>query len=266
MDFTNKRIWITGASSGIGEALCYELSKHQAQLVLSSRTEANLLRVARHCSYPDSHIVLPLDISRCAELGEKMEIVVQKIGGVDILINAAGVSQRSLTKDTPLALDRRIMEINFFGTVAMTKAVLPHMLEKRSGHIVTITSVVGKFGAPLRSAYAASKHALHGFMDSLRAETWSDGIVVTLICPGFVNTLASVNALTADGTPHSIMDETHARGVPPPKCARKIVKAIEKRKHEAYICGKEVLGIYLNRFTPSLLSHIVRMPKHQDSN
>ena len=259
LSFMDKRIWITGASSGIGEALCYELSNRGARLILSSRNESILAGVVQRCAHPERHLVYPFDLSQPADVDKNINKILEDAGGVDILINAAGVSQRSLTKDTSLTIDRYLMEVNYFGAIALTKAVLPYMLEKESGQIVTISSVVGKFGAPLRSSYSASKHALHGFMDSLRAEIWDTGIAITLVCPGYVRTNASVNALTASGTPHGQMDDAHDRGMPPATCAKKIVRAIEKRKQEVNVGGYETLGVYIYRFTPNYFSRIIRM-------
>ena len=266
MNFTDKRVWITGASSGIGEALCYELSNRGARLILSSRTETALKRVAQCCAHPERHLVLPIDLSQPTQIDEKIRLVLNDVDAVDILINAAGVSQRSLAKDTPLTIERYLMEVNYFGSVAMTKAVLPHMLERASGHIVSISSVVGKFGTPYRSSYCASKHALHGYMDSLRAEIWNSGIVVTLICPGFVRTNAPVHALTASGEPYDQMEETHKHGMAPAICAKNIVRAIEKSKSEVYIGGKEILGVHIKRFAPALLSRIVRLSAGSGAN
>jgi short-subunit dehydrogenase len=150
------------------------------------------------------------------------------------------------------------METNFFGTVSLTRALLPSMLDRRSGRIAVISSVAGKFGTPLRSAYSASKHALHGFFESLRAEVYTQGITVTLVCPGFIRTNISINALTANGTPQGTMDSAQAGGMSPDACAAKIVAAVEKGRPEVYIGGKELLGIYLNRFVPGLFRRIIR--------
>jgi short-subunit dehydrogenase len=156
---------------------------------------------------------------------------------------------------------RRIMEVNFFGTVAVTQAVLPGMLTRGRGHIVVISSLVGKFGTPQRSVYAASKHALHGFFDSLRAEVHDRGLRVTIICPGFIRTDVSVNALTGDGSQHGTMDDVQAQGMTPAACASRIVRAVEQEKQEAYIGGREVLGVYAKRFVPRLFNRVIRRMK-----
>jgi short-subunit dehydrogenase len=184
--------------------------------------------------------------------------VLERFGRVDILVHCAGISQRARAADTELSVDRRIMELNYFGPVALTKQVLPSMIERGSGHIVAISSLLGKFGAPKRSAYCASKHALHGFFDSLRAEEFAHGIAVTIICPGFVQTNASLNALKGDGTPHGKMDQQIAGGLAADAAARRIVKAIERRRREVYIGQREKLGLYLSRWAPSLFHRIIR--------
>jgi short-subunit dehydrogenase len=150
------------------------------------------------------------------------------------------------------------MELNYFGPVGLTKQILPSMIERRSGQIVVISSLLGKIGAPARSAYCASKHALHGFFDSLRAEIHGQGIAVTIVCPGFVRTNASLNALTGDGQPHGTMDQLIAQGLPSHECARRIANAIERRRREVYIGQKEVLAVYLSRWAPSLFHRLLR--------
>jgi short-subunit dehydrogenase len=250
MRFRDKVVWVTGASSGIGEAVAVAFSREGAKVILSSRNAAELERVRAACA-GDGHRVVPLDLTH----PESFPVV----GDVDILVHAGGVSQRSLAADTDLATDRAIMELNFFGTVALTKAVLPSMLARKSGHIVPISSVVGYVGTPLRSTYAASKHALHGFFDSLRAEVAKDGIVVTIICPGYVRTNVSRNALTGNGTPLGTMDSTHDHAMLPEECARRIVDAVAKRKQEVVIGGKEIWAVPLKRFFPRLVSRMVRM-------
>ena len=261
MDYTGKIVWITGASSGIGEALAYTFSNKGAKLILSARNEERLREVQKRCINPEKHLVLPLDLLDADSLPEKCYKVLNRFGHLDILVNNSGVSQRCLVAQTGIETDRRIMETNFFGTIALTKAVLPSMLEKRSGHIVVISSVAGKLGTPLRSSYSASKHALHGFFDSLRAETWKQGIRVTIVCPGFIRTNISINALTGDGTPQGTMDDAQACGMLPQQCAQKILRSIEKNKAEVYIGGKEILGIYLKRFVPGILNMIIKKAK-----
>lgn len=259
MSFKNKVVWITGASSGIGKALAIELSHQKALLILSARNEKALGEVRSVCENPENVKVLPLDLEQNNVFDAKTKEAISWFGRIDILINNGGISQRSFAKDTEIDVDRRIMEINYTGTVALTKAVLPYFLEKQQGHIVVTTSIVGKIGTPLRSTYAASKHALHGFFDSLRAEIYNDNIDVTLICPGYVTTNVSMNALQGDGSPQQTMDKATANGIKPERFAKLMAKAIRKKKQEAYIAGaKEKLGVYVKRWIPKLYSFMVR--------
>jgi short-subunit dehydrogenase len=256
----DKVIWITGASSGIGEALVYALSAKGARLILSSRRKEELERVKGNCpSVAQPRIrILPLDLEKSDTLQISTEAAVQIFGQVDILINNGGITQRSHVAEASMAVYRRLMEVNFFGPVALTKFLLPHFLKRKKGHFVNITSLTGKFGTPYRSGYAASKHALHGFFDSLRAEHYKDHICVTMVCPGFIHTNLTLSALTADGSPLNKMDEAQYKGRPAKWCARKIVNAIENEKEEVYIGGREVFGVYLKRFLPGIFSKIIR--------
>lgn len=259
-----KVVWITGASSGIGEALAIELAEKGAHLILSARRKEELERVKGNCvAASQSNIrILPLDLAQANTLQLSTEVAVQLFGHIDILINNGGISQRSLAKETKLEVDREVMEIDYFGTVALTKYLLPHFLKRKSGHYVITSSVMGIIGTPYRSGYAAAKHALHGFFDSLRAELWRENIFVTLICPGWVRTNVTLNAITGDGSKLNQMDKTTEHGLSPAQCAKKIIRAIEKQKEEVYIGGaKEVFAVYLKRFFPSLFSKIVRKAK-----
>lgn len=256
--FKHKVIWITGASSGIGEALAQAFAREGARLVLSSRRPAELERVRATCARPETHVILPLDLTRSESFSAAVAEVQRLCGAVDVLVNNGGVSQRALAADTASEVERALMEVNYFGQVALTKAVLPAMLTRRAGHIVVVSSVMGYVGTPGRSSYAAAKHALHGYFDSLRAEVWQEGIKVTLACPGYVKTAVSANALGPDGRQHGITDATHQRGITPEKCARVIVNAVARGREEVAVGGREVLAIYLKRWLPWLASRIIR--------
>lgn len=259
--FKNKRVWITGASSGIGEALALAFAERGAHLILSARNERELQRVAAACGAAASVVVQPLDLAAHDAIPSIVERILRQVGKVDILVNNGGISQRALARDTTLDVDKRLMAVNYHGTVALTKALLPSMMTHQLGHIVTITSLMGKFGAPLRSSYAAAKHALHGFFESLRAELGDAPIQITLICPGFVRTNISLNALTGDGSTQGTMDGATDKGMAPEALARGILRAIEQGKREAYFGGKEVLGVYWHRFFPGWFSQIVKKAK-----
>jgi short-subunit dehydrogenase len=260
---SGKVIWITGASSGIGEVLVYELAKKGSRLILSARRKEELERVKGNCpSVAQLNIrILPLDLGETSTLQLHTEAAIQFFGHIDILINNGGISQRSLAKETSLEVDRRVMEVDYFGTLALTKYLLPHFINKKSGHYVTVSSVMGLIGTPYRSGYAAAKHALHGFFDSLRAELWKENknIFVTLVCPGWIKTNITLHAVTGDGTPLNTMDGTTRKGMLPHRFAKKMIRAIEKKQEEVYIGGaKEIFAVYLKRFIPSLFSKIVR--------
>lgn len=259
MYLKNKVFWITGASSGIGKSLAIRLSKQNVKLILSSRKSEVLEEVKLLCENPENVFVLALDLENYKEISLKVEKALSFFGKIDVLVNNGGVSQRSLVKDTNILVDKRLMDVNYLGTVALTKALLPHFIEKKKGHFVVTTSIVGKIGTPLRSSYAATKHALHGFFDSLRAEMFRSNIKVTLVCPGFVKTNVSKNALTGDGNPQKIMDKATANGIDPDRFADLMINAIKKEKEEVYIGGaKEKLAVYLKRFFPKLLSKVIR--------
>ena len=259
MNFQNKVVWITGASSGIGRALALELSNQDALLIISARNKAFLETVKSSCKNPNNVWVLPLDLALHSSFVQIAAKAMQIYGRIDILVNNGGISQRSLAKDTLVTIDKKIMEVNYTGTVALTKAVLPYFIENQQGQIVVTTSIVGLIGTPLRSSYAASKHALHGFFDSLRAEVYDANIAVTLICPGFVSTNISMNALTGDGTAQQKMDTATANGILPERFAKLMAKAIHNKKEEAYIAGfKEKLGVYVKRWFPKVFSVMIR--------
>lgn len=248
-----------GASSGIGEALALELARQGAQLVLSARRANELQRVANATGLPPAHVlVLPVDVTNEAALMCLTDGVLARFGRIDYVFLNAGVTQRSFVNETDLDVYRRLMDVNFFGVVALTKAVLPHFLLKNSGHFVVTSSVSGKLGVKQRSGYCASKHALHGFFDSLRAETANEGLRVTLVCPGYIRTPISQSALDASGQPYGRSDKAQEGGMSAATCARQMLKAVAAGKEEVYIGRKELLGIYLKRFFPSLLSRILR--------
>jgi dehydrogenase/reductase SDR family member 7B len=261
MSWQGKVVWVTGASAGIGEALARAFAARGARLVLSARRAERLEAVRASLPRPDEHLVLPLDLADPDSLAAATSKALARCGRIDVLVHNGGVSQRALVRDTALAVDRRLMEVNYFGAVALTKAVLPAMLARRAGHVVVVSSLVGKVGTPLRSGYAASKHALHGFFDSLRAEVWRDGVRVTLACPGFIHTDVSINALTGDGAPQGTMDAAQAHGMAPSTCAAAIVRAVERGADEVLIGGKERWAVALARFLPGLFNRFIRSAK-----
>jgi dehydrogenase/reductase SDR family protein 7B len=252
-----KVVWVTGATSGIGEALAYALAADGAKLVLSARRAEELRRVQAACARSQEHFVLPFDLLQPDTFEPAVQAVLERFGQIDILVHCAGISQRGSVVDTQMQVDRHIMSLNYFAPVVLTKLVLPSMIARREGQIVAISSLLGKFGAPTRAAYSASKHAVVGFFDSLRAEVHKHGISVTVACPGFVRTNASFNALRADGTTHGKMDHDIRNGISSDVCARNILRAIKADKREVYIGGKR-WAVYLNRYFPGLFSRLLR--------
>ena len=260
--FADKVAWITGASSGIGEALARALAAEGAALVLSSNEPDELEEARKHCARPEAHVCLPFDLTEGEKFADLAAQVLERYGRVDYLFNNGGVSQRSLALETSLAVVRQVMEIDFFGHVALTKALLPSMVARKSGHIVVTTSVMGLMPAPLRTAYCAAKHALHGFFDTLRAELWREGIQVTLVCPAAVRTKISENALTGDGSRFGKMDRLIGTGMSPDECARQILEAVRRKKFEVVI-GKPryKVAVWLKRLAPSLYYRVLANTK-----
>lgn len=252
-------ILVTGASSGIGEALSYQLAEKGAKLILAARRIAELERVKSSCSNQDNIKTLTLDLADADAIPDKATEAENMWDHIDMVIHCGGISQRDKVINTTMEVNRQIMEVNYFGTIALSKALLPKMVQRKTGHQVVITSATGIVSTPLRSSYAASKHALHGFYDALRAEHHDDGHKVSIILPGYVKTKISFNALMGDGSAQNKMDNAQDNGISAEVCAAKIIKAIEHDKEEVYIGGlKEVAGIYIKRFFPGLFSKIVR--------
>ncbi|WP_417664756.1 SDR family oxidoreductase [Pseudidiomarina donghaiensis] len=255
--FQGKTVWLTGASSGIGLAMAEQLAEAGAHLILTSRRAETLEQVRLSLAHPERHRVLALDLSQPETAAQQAQAqLVDQV--IDILINNAGVSQRSLILDTDMAVYRQLMEIDYFGVIALTKLVLPRMVERRSGHIVTVSSVAGKVGTKLRSGYNGAKFGVIGFMDSLRAEMKQHELVVTSILPGFINTQVAHNSLTGDGSALGHEDPDNAGGISAEECARQSLQAIAKRKAEVVVgSGVSKLAPFLQRFLPGLVRRMV---------
>lgn len=250
-------IWITGAGSGIGKALSRSYAEKGNTLIVSGRNLDKLEQLKSALSNFDCTVYPKvLDVSVEEDIQTAVDEILHKFGYVDLLINNAGVSQRSLVKDTDNDVGRRLMETNFFGTIHLTKALLPSMLKRNAGSIVVMSSAAGKFGFPMRSYYGASKHALHGFFDALSLELHKTGINVLLVCPGRINTDIAINALTGDGSSYNKNDHRLEGGVSAENLAKVVKKAEQKKKKEIYYGGQEVLLIYIKRFIPALYRYI----------
>ncbi len=263
MDFRDKVIWITGASSGIGKALVMLFATMNVKLVLSSRNKEELDKLAKLCAGHSECMVLPLDLGNMQDAPALAQRVIDRFGRIDILINNGGVSQRSLANETPLEIDRKIMEVNYFGQVALTKSVLPWMLKQKSGHIVVVSSIAGKFGFWFRSAYSASKHALHGFFEALRLENEEHGIKVLMAVPGKIQSNISVNALKGDGSTHNVMDKSQEEGMPAEECAALIIAAIRTNEEEILIGNREIKAVWLKRHFPKWFGRVIRKQKRE---
>lgn len=257
MKLEGKVIWITGASSGIGEALAYTCAAAGATLVLSARNEQELQRVAA-AAKTGKILVLPLDLEDTANVGEKVAQVIAEFGKIDILVNNAGIGHRTRILHTPPVVDRKVMEVNFFGTVNLTKEVAREMQKAKSGKIVVITSVMGKHGWPLYSTYCASKHALYGYFEALRQELYFDNVKVLIVCPGYIKTDIGEKMLNEKGEMRGVKNKGQY-GMDVAVCAAEIADAIESRKEHVFIGGKrEIRHTFLKYFFPKRFYKMVR--------
>lgn len=255
--YHNKVIWITGASSGIGAELALQLAKKDAQLVLSARDVFKLNELKGQLKNPDRHLILPLDLSQLNDVGYFTDQILAKFGRIDILINNGGVSQRASANDTTMEVNRQLMEVNFFGNIALAKAVLPIFRTQSAGQFLVVSSIAGKFGFHLRSIYSASKAALVGYYESVAMEEATNGIRVTIAFPGKINTPISKSALTAEGAAHGQMDRNQASGMPVEQCVSQLLNALASGKREVLIGGKELIAVQLKRFLPRLFWKII---------
>lgn len=254
-NLSQKVVWITGASSGIGEALAKEFASQGAKLVLSARRSDALLRVQASLGIPEKDVlILPMDMQEMDSFDDKFKAVIRHFGTLDVMVHNAGISQRTLFGEMLAQDATRLMDTNFTSVVALTRLILPHFIKQNSGSFLVTSSVSGKVGTPYRTMYCASKHALQGFFDGLRGEVWQKNIQVTVVCPGYINTPISYSAIGKDGQPYNKMDQNQAKGIPVEKCAKLMIKALQNGRHEVIIAGfMETLATYLKRFAPSLL-------------
>ena len=249
-----KGVWVTGASSGIGAALARELVSRGAWVVLSAPPSHELEQVAEETG---GH-ALPLDLTEPDTFDAAVEEAWDVLGGVDVMVHNAGVAHRDLVRNTGTDVDRRLMEINYLGPVHLTKLLLPRMLEQGHGQFGVMSSLSGKYGVPRTSAYAAAKHALHGFFETLRAEEAENGIDVTMLIPGFVNTEITRHALTGQGEEYGEMLRVQSEGITPEWCAERIADALESEREEVLIGSMEVLSVYVSRLWPWAWRRLIR--------
>jgi dehydrogenase/reductase SDR family protein 7B len=252
-DLRDKIVWITGASGGLGEGLARRAAERGAKLILSARREAELERVRQSLPRPQDVAVLPVDLNRLDDADALAARAAAFFGPVDVLVNNAGLSQRTSALDTGMEAYRHLMEVDFFAPVALTKALLPAWVERGRGHCVVVSSVFGHIAMARRTGYAAAKHALHGWYDCARIELGARGVNFTLACPGFVRTGISVNALGPGGQPLGRSDADIDGGMTPEFCAEKIWRAVEQDRYELVIAGKERVAVWFKRFLPLAL-------------
>jgi short-subunit dehydrogenase len=256
MHFKNKIVWITGASSGIGKELAIQLAKQQAILILTARNESALQQLQEQLAKVTIVHILPFDLYEIHAIESLVQKAIQFTGKIDYIIQSAGVSQRALIDDTNLEVHRKIMEINYFAPLAITKFLLPHFKHNSKGHFVVISSVAGLYGFPLRSGYAASKHALKGFMETLQTEFFTTNINATIVFPGRINTPISTNALSGNGKNMGVEDENNSVGMDVTICANKIIKGVQKNNKTIYIGTPEKILFYIWWFLPNLFLKI----------
>ena len=256
-------VWITGASSGIGEACAYRYAAQGARLILTSSSAERLENVAEKCREAGATqvVVLPYDFSSNDDIEALVQSAWDATEGIDIVMLNAGISQRTNVEDTSMEMVRKIMEVNYFAPVAIAKEILPKMLKRGGGKIAVTTSIAGRFGFPLRCGYSSSKFALYGFFETLQAEYYDAGIRVTIVCPGRVQTNISRYALDKGGKPHGVMDPGQAGGMTAEAAARIITRAIAKEKKEVLVGRKELLMVYIKRFFPGLCAMLARKIK-----
>jgi short-subunit dehydrogenase len=260
VNLEKKVIWITGASSGIGEALAKELIKEDAILILSARRKEELDRVKKECgeAMASKIHVLPFDVTDLDKLPSVAEEAWDFEGKIDILINNAGVSQRSLVKDAVIDIDKKLFQVNYFGPVCLTKALLPKFLDRNEGQVVVISSIAGLIYSPKRSTYSATKYAVEAFFNTLYTELVNTSLKVNIINPGFVNTNISFNSLDGSGNRYNKQSPAQETGIPADVCARKIVKSIRTNKKNTRIAGaKENFGVFMHRFFPKLFDYLI---------
>lgn len=253
MSFKGKTAWITGASSGIGEALAGALLEEGAFVILSGRRVDELKRVSER--HGNATLIHPFEAADFAVIDDMAKRALDWRGGIDLLVNNAGISQRSLAVDTKFDVYRRIVDIDLLAPIALTQAVLPSMVERKSGHIAAVSSVAGKVGAPLRTAYCAAKHGVTGYFDALRAEVETAyGIKVTTIFPGSVRTAVAANALNADGTVRGVSDVNIDNGIPADVAAAQILVGLNAGEREIVVAeGVEAGALELRRADPATL-------------
>lgn len=258
MSFSGQTAWITGASSGIGAALARGLAKDGARVILSGRNVAALEEAAAQCG--GETLVLPFETTDHAAIAPAVEQAWSWSGGVDILINNAGISQRSLAVDSDFSVYERIIGVDLLAPIELTQAILPRMVARGSGRIAMISSIAGKVGVPMRTAYCAAKFGLAGYADALRAEVAHLGLKVHNIYPGSIRTGVSRNALTSDGSARGVSDKAIENGLDPDAAAQDMLAAMAREEREIIVAvGMEQQMGELRRMPDALLDQVAAM-------
>ncbi|MBM9499907.1 SDR family NAD(P)-dependent oxidoreductase [Leptospira sp. 201903071] len=256
--FLEKSFMVTGASSGIGKAIVLELNKKGAIVGALARRKELLKELKNEAAYPDKILPLPGDVSDSSQLKKTTEDFRKKVRRIDGIIHSAGISMRALARETEIKVYESLMDVNFYPLVHLFK-LCEAELRQNQGHFVAVSSLQGRFATQYRSGYAASKHAVQAFMDSIRLETFESGMHVMTVSPGYVKTDISVKALASDGSAYGIMDEGIRKGLPTEVVANRILKAIESRKRDCYPSQlRELFAFWVSRFSPSLLDKLLR--------
>jgi dehydrogenase/reductase SDR family protein 7B len=253
MNLHDTIVWITGASSGIGRALAVECARQGATLMLTARRLEALEETRRMCERPEVHACLAHDVTDAGAHDSIIQAILQRWGRLDILVLNAGIGQRGSVAETDPAVERHLMEVNYFGQTEVLHAALPHFLHRGKGQVVVVTSIMGKVATPRRATYAAAKHALHGYFEALRAELFRTDISITLLCTGYIKTPISLSSVKGSGAAYGTMDDQHRNAMPAEVYARKAVRAIVKRRPVAYLGGPERFGPMLARLSPALV-------------
>lgn len=260
--FSDKVILITGASSGIGKALALQMAGKNVHFILAARRLDELKLLQQDCEQKGATCTcLFIDMASPVSIADFSTAVLQQFQKVDVLINNAGISQRSQAEETSIEVDRKIMEVNFFAQVNLTKSLWPLLIKSSHANIVLISSVVGTFGFPQRSAYAASKHALEGFFESWMLENKRENIFFTTVSPGRIYTNISYSALKADGSAHHQLDEGQAKGISAEACAKKIITGIIRNKRKVYVAQQEMVLVFLRKCLPFVFFKLVKKLK-----
>lgn len=256
----SKVVWITGASSGIGEQLAYKFSAEGFQLILSARKLEDLEKVKNRCAFPNHIKIVPFDLGNYQNHELVVKNALSLFGNIDVLINNGGISQRSLAQNSTFEVYEKIFSVNQIGTIKLSQALLPHFIERNTGHFINVTSIAGVAGLPYRTAYCASKYAVEGYFAALRVELSNKNIDITMIRPGAVKTNVGKNALVANASSKGTTDNTIEEGLHPNIVATKIYKAYKAKKQFLFIPSSFLERFFytVNKYFPSLSASLAK--------